>query len=108
MTRGVRAEHQPKHSEHEESNFPHHSRTPGASLSPSHPCLVRFFHVMSKTEIELRMAAASLMGVQADSDQKSGKMPTVEVMKASIRLLDAIIASQAAEKSEQDQGGFSA
>jgi len=94
LTRGVRAEHQPKHSEHKESNFPHHSRTPGASLSPSHPCLVRFFHVMSKTEIELRQAALWLLQRQAEAGF------TTEA-KAAIRLLEAIKESQEAEERER-------
>lgn len=101
MTQGVRAEHQPKHSEHEESNFPHHSRTPGASLSPSHPCLVRFFHVMSKTEIELRLAATWLLQRQMEAKFKTEK-------KAAKRLIEAIEASQAAEKREQEERGFAA
>jgi len=63
---------------------------------------------MSKTEIELRLAAASLLAIQTESDMKAGKMPTNEVMKASIRLLDAIIASQAADNQEQAKEGFAA
>ena len=63
---------------------------------------------MSKTEIELRLAAVWLMQAQAKEDLKSNNCPTLEMLKAKIRMLDAVTASQAAEKREQEEEGFSA
>jgi len=54
---------------------------------------------MSKTEIELRQAALQLMKVAC----KETENPTVERLRAYVRMMDAIIESQAAEKKEQDE-----
>ena len=56
---------------------------------------------MSKTEIELRLAATWLLQRQMEAKFKTEK-------KAAKRLIEAIEASQAAEKREQEEGGFAA